>query len=82
LRQSEFSENVGGPSFHRDVALDLDDNAGLWDLPDDEQGREVARQFGALQKTSKGANLRGRLTCMTLTMLLKVGKQQPGGFWS
>lgn len=50
LRQSEFGGDLGGPAFRWDIALDLGDNAGLWDLPDDKQGEEVARQFGALRK--------------------------------
>ncbi len=49
LRQSEFGSELGGPSFRWDLALDLGDNAGLWDLPDDRQGEEVVRQFGALR---------------------------------
>jgi len=49
LRQSEFGDELGGPSFRWDIALDLGDNAGLWDLPDDRQGQEVVRQFGALR---------------------------------
>ena len=48
LRQSENGGELGGPPFRWDIALDLGDNAGLWDLPDDEQGREVARQYGVL----------------------------------
>jgi hypothetical protein len=50
LRQSEEGGNLGGPAFRWDVALDLGDNAGLWDLPDDKQGVEVARQYGVLKK--------------------------------
>ena len=53
LRQSEHGGDLGGPSFHWDVALDLGDNAGLWDLPDDEQGREVVRQYGVLERHSR-----------------------------
>jgi hypothetical protein len=49
LRQSEFGGELGGPSFRWDIALDLGDNAGLWDLPDDRQGKEVVRQFGVLR---------------------------------
>lgn len=49
LRQSEFGDALGGPPFRWDLALDLGDNAGLWDLPDDRQGREVVRQFGVLR---------------------------------
>ncbi len=47
LRQSEEGGALGGPAFPWDVALDLGDNAGLWDLPDDKQGEEVARQYTA-----------------------------------
>ncbi|MBX9647137.1 MAG: metallophosphoesterase [Xanthobacteraceae bacterium] len=49
LRQSEEGGELGGPSFRWDIALDLGDNAGLWDLPDDAQGQEVVRQLGALK---------------------------------
>jgi hypothetical protein len=48
LRQSERGGELGGPSFPWDIALDLGDNAGRWDLPDDAQGREVVRQLGVL----------------------------------
>ena len=50
LRQSEEGGKLGGPAFRWDVALDLGDNAGLWDLPDDKQGTEVARQYSVLKK--------------------------------
>ncbi len=50
LRQSEEGGDLGGPSFRWDIALDLGDNAGLWDLPDDPQGAEVVRQLGVLKK--------------------------------
>jgi 3',5'-cyclic AMP phosphodiesterase CpdA len=53
LRQSEGGGQLGGPAFRWDLALDLGDNAGLWDLPDDTQGAEVARQFGALSKHTR-----------------------------
>jgi len=53
LRQSEDGGKLGGPSFRWDIALDLGDNAGLWDLPDDKQGSEVARQFAALRQHSR-----------------------------
>lgn len=49
LRQSEFGGDLGGPAFRWDIALDLGDNAGLWDLLDDAQGREVVRQFAVLR---------------------------------
>src|SRR5262245_30887363 len=50
LQQSENGGKLGGPPFRWDVALDLGDNAGLWDLPDDKQGVEVARQFSVLRQ--------------------------------
>jgi hypothetical protein len=49
LRQSEEGGELGGPPFRWDIALDLGDNAGLWDLPDDEQGLEVVRQLKVLK---------------------------------
>jgi hypothetical protein len=49
LRQSEAGGELGGPAFHWDIALDLGDSAGLWSLPDDKQGLEVVRQYGALR---------------------------------
>jgi hypothetical protein len=49
LRHSEEGGDLGGPSFRWDIALDLGDNAGLWDLPDDAQGQEVVRQLGVLK---------------------------------
>lgn len=49
LRQSEGGGKLGGPSFEWDIALDLGDNAGLWDLPNDEQGVEVVRQYSVLK---------------------------------
>ncbi len=49
LRQSEEGGDLGGPAFAWDIALDLGDHAGLWDIPDDSQGLEVARQFTALR---------------------------------
>jgi hypothetical protein len=50
LRQSENGSELGGAAFRWDIALDLGDNAGLWEIPGDNQGEEVVRQFGALQK--------------------------------
>lgn len=49
LRQSEEGGKLGGPAFKWDIALDLGDNAGLWDLPNDEQGVEVVRQYSVLK---------------------------------
>jgi len=50
LRQSEKGGKLGGPAFRWDIALDLGDNAGLWDIPDDRQGEEVVRQYSVLQE--------------------------------
>ena len=50
LRQSEQGGELGGPPFDWDIALDLGDNAGLWDLPDDAQGKEVVRQYSVLRQ--------------------------------
>src|SRR5215469_9110425 len=49
LRQSESGGAFGGPSFRWDIALNLGDYAGFWDAPEDEQGREVVRQYAALK---------------------------------
>src|SRR5208282_3848216 len=53
LRQSEEGDEFGGPPFRWDIALDLGDNAGLWDLPDDRQGEEVVRQYGVLRRHTR-----------------------------
>ena len=57
LRQSESGGELGGPPFRWDIALDLGDNAGLWDLPDDEQGREVVAAIRSPQAASPRADL-------------------------
>src|SRR5262249_37406820 len=44
-RQSEEGGAFGGLSFNWDIALNLGDYAGFWDAPEDEQGREVVRQY-------------------------------------
>lgn len=50
IRQSEEGGELGGPAFDWHIGLDLGDNAGLWDIPDDKQGEEVARQYGVMRK--------------------------------
>jgi hypothetical protein len=50
IRQSEFGVPGGGPSFDWEIALDLGDQSGSQGLPEDEEGEEVVRQFGALKK--------------------------------
>ncbi len=49
LRQSENGGAFGGPPIPWDLALNLGDYAGFWDLPEDEQGREVVRQYAVLK---------------------------------
>ena len=50
IRQSEFGGSEGGPPFEWDLALHLGDFSGTQTSPDDEEGREVIRQFEALRK--------------------------------
>ena len=50
LRMSEQGGDGGGPPFHWDIAIDIGDMSGGQDLPDDEEGREVVRQFSALER--------------------------------
>jgi 3',5'-cyclic AMP phosphodiesterase CpdA len=49
LRTSENGGAFGGPPIPWDLALNLGDYAGFWDLPEDEQGREVVRQYAVLK---------------------------------
>jgi hypothetical protein len=50
LRQSENGSAIGAPPIPWDIALNLGDYAGFWDAPEDEQGREVIRQYGGLKQ--------------------------------
>ena len=50
MRQSEFGGREGGPPFDWDVALHVGDLSGTQEMPDDEEGREVVRQFAAARK--------------------------------
>jgi len=50
IRQSEQGGSEGGPPFQWDVALHLGDFSGSQTPPDDAEGREVVRQFGALSE--------------------------------
>jgi hypothetical protein len=49
IRQSEQGGDEGGPPFDWDVAVHLGDFAGNPAPPDDAEGAEVVRQFGALR---------------------------------
>ena len=50
IRQSEQGGDEGGPAFDWDVALHLGDFSGTQTPPDDAEGKEVVRQFGAVAK--------------------------------
>ena len=47
IRQAEEGGSEGGPSFEWDIALNLGDFSGSQTPPDDDEGREVVRQFAA-----------------------------------
>ncbi|MGH7946914.1 MAG: metallophosphoesterase family protein [Opitutaceae bacterium] len=55
IRDSEQGGNEGGPSFEWDIALMLGDFSGSNGDPDDAEGAEVVRQFGALKKHRREA---------------------------
>ena len=48
LRTSEQGGEDGGPPFDWDMAVDIGDMSGDQGLPEDDEGREVVRQFAAL----------------------------------
>jgi len=50
IRQSEFGGKEGAPPFEWDVALHVGDISGNQGVPEDDEGREVVRQFAALKK--------------------------------
>jgi len=50
IRQSEQGGEEGGPAFDWDVGVHLGDFSGTQTPPDDAEGQEVVRQFGALAK--------------------------------
>jgi hypothetical protein len=50
LTTSEHGGDKGGPAFDWDIAIDVGDMSGGQSVPEDEEGKEIARQFGALQK--------------------------------
>ena len=49
IRQSEHGGDEGGPPFQWDIMLHLGDLSGNQGSPDDAEGQEVVRQFGAAQ---------------------------------
>jgi hypothetical protein len=50
IRQSEQGGADGGPAFDWDIAVNLGDLSGNQAGPDDEEGREVVRQYATAQK--------------------------------
>jgi len=50
IRQSEFGGDQGGPPFDWEIALDMGDMSGGQAVPEDEEGEEIVRQFGAALK--------------------------------
>lgn len=49
LRTSERGGDRGGPPFDWDLAIDVGDMSGGQAVPEEAEGREVVRQFGALE---------------------------------
>lgn len=50
IRHSEQGGDEGGPPFEWDIAIHLGDFSGNQTPPQDDEGREVVRQFGALTR--------------------------------
>ena len=50
LRQSESGGEEGGPPFDWDIAINVGDYCAAFGPPNDDEGREIVRQFGALEK--------------------------------
>lgn len=50
IRQSEQGGAEGGPAFDWDIAINVGDFSAEQTSPHDQEGKEVVRQFGALQK--------------------------------
>ncbi len=53
IQHSEFGGDEGGPPFDWDIALHLGDLAGSQGFPDEEEGREAARQLHSAQKHTR-----------------------------
>jgi len=47
--QSEQGGEEGGPPFAWNIAVDIGDMSGGQDVPEDAEGEEIVRQFGALE---------------------------------
>ena len=55
IEDSERGGREGGPPFEWDIALMLGDFSGSQSTPDDEEGAEIVRQFGALKRHRREA---------------------------
>jgi len=53
ILQSERGGEEGGPPFDWDVMLDIGDMSGNQMQPNDDEGREVVAQYGALEKHAR-----------------------------
>ncbi|MEE2709422.1 MAG: hypothetical protein VYA69_07485 [Gemmatimonadota bacterium] len=52
---SEHGGAQGGPSFEWDIAVDIGDMSGGQAIPEEDEGMEVVRQFGALEQHPREA---------------------------
>jgi hypothetical protein len=55
LRTSERGGSEGGPPFEWDIAIDVGDMSGGQAVPEDAEGQEIVRQFGALERHAREA---------------------------
>ncbi|HNZ38541.1 MAG TPA: metallophosphoesterase, partial [Candidatus Latescibacteria bacterium] len=55
LRHSERGGEKGGDPFPWDIAVDIGDMCGSQGVPEDDEGREVVRQFAALREHPREA---------------------------
>ncbi|MCA1809181.1 MAG: hypothetical protein ABR497_05785 [Kiritimatiellia bacterium] len=55
IRDSESGGRQGGPSFEWDIGIDAGDMSGGQAVPQDDEGAEVVRQFGALTRHHREA---------------------------
>lgn len=55
LMASEQGTKGGAPSFDWDIAVDVGDMSGGQSVPEDDEGKEVVRQFRALRKHDREA---------------------------
>lgn len=55
IQHSETGTKSGAPPYDWDIGINIGDLSGSMGLPDDEEGREVVRQYGALKKHPREA---------------------------